>query len=187
MDTPGDLLPHEVAEGIKNAPLKAAVRGLHPLILTIGHSSMKLEDFLVLLVEHGVRRLVDVRSTPYSKYRPQFNKDSLRVACAKVGIHYHWYGRILGGRNTIAPSDTEFRHGMDQILKMAEDRQTPAMMCSELDPAKCHRAYKLAAYLHRYDTEPVIKHITRDGLVDSMELEDSLPVSWLDNHFGGEH
>ena len=57
-------------------------------LYTIGHSTQKEDEFFRKLKENGVTILVDVRSTPYSKFAPQFNKDYLEEAARKKGITY---------------------------------------------------------------------------------------------------
>src|SRR5690242_7307986 len=67
-----------------------------PLILTIGHSTRTLAEFIHLLKVHGVSRVMDVRTVPRSRHNPQFNKDSLPQELKKAGIGYiHLPG--LGG------------------------------------------------------------------------------------------
>ena len=67
-----------------------------PLVLTIGHSTRTLEEFIHLLQANGVTCVVDVRTIPRSRHNPQFNKDSLHGSLEKAGIKYvHMTG--LGG------------------------------------------------------------------------------------------
>lgn len=67
-----------------------------PLVLTIGHSTRTLDEFIALLKAHAVTWLVDVRTVPRSRHNPQFNKDSLPDSIKKAGVGYvHMPG--LGG------------------------------------------------------------------------------------------
>ena len=67
-----------------------------PLVMTIGHSTHTLEEFISLLQAHGATRVVDVRTVPRSRHNPQFNQDSLPQELKKVGLGYvHLPG--LGG------------------------------------------------------------------------------------------
>jgi uncharacterized protein (DUF488 family) len=59
-----------------------------PVILTIGHSTRTLEEFIGLLKTNGVTRIVDVRTVPRSRHNPQFNKDSLPEELKKAGLGY---------------------------------------------------------------------------------------------------
>ncbi|MDP2267690.1 MAG: DUF488 domain-containing protein, partial [Deltaproteobacteria bacterium] len=52
-------------------------------VLTIGHSIHPIEKFIELLTIHGITALCDVRSSPYSRFTPQFNRESLKTELAK--------------------------------------------------------------------------------------------------------
>src|ERR1035438_7847091 len=68
----------------KGAPKKEAL----PLVMTIGHSTRTLEEFIGLLQAHAVSLVVDVRTLPRSRHNPQFNKDSLPGELKKAGLGY---------------------------------------------------------------------------------------------------
>ena len=126
-------------------------------IYTVGHGNRTLEDLIQLLEGAGVDTLVDVRAQPRSTHNPQFNDDSLRAACGRHGLTYHWAGRQLGGmRAALADSphvaleagrrgfadhmDTEaFKKGAAQLQQLAA-RGMCAILCAERDPSRCHRA-----------------------------------------------
>ena len=67
-------------------------------VLTVGHSNHGPDVFVALLRKHGVDVVVDVRSAPYSRYLPHFNKDFLHEALAGAGIRYEFKGKELGGQ-----------------------------------------------------------------------------------------
>ena len=67
-------------------------------LYTIGHSNMPVEEFLALLSQHGITVLVDVRSAPYSRYVPQFNKANLQGLSRQHHLDYRFAGEWLGGR-----------------------------------------------------------------------------------------
>lgn len=67
-------------------------------VLTIGHSNHDPRVFLDLLRQHGPQTLVDVRSAPYSRYAPHFNRGSLDALLNDASIRYIWAGDTLGGR-----------------------------------------------------------------------------------------
>ena len=78
-------------------------------IYTIGHSNHEWRDFLVLLHQYGIEMLVDVRSAPYSRYSPQFNRELLAPSLEAEGIGYAFAGEYLGGR----PKDPDcYREGV---------------------------------------------------------------------------
>ncbi len=130
----------------------------HP-IFTIGHSNHALEDFLALLVEHGITAVTDVRSAPYSRFNPQFNRDALAAALKVRNVDYLYLGRELGGR----PDDPAcyeggriryervartggFREGIARVVDAAATRRM-ALMCAEKEPLDCHRTLLVARAL----------------------------------------
>lgn len=162
-------------------------------IYTIGHSNQTFESFLGLLQRHGVTVLVDVRSAPFSRFAPHFNKDNLILELRDRRIEYRFAGDYLGGRpddpdlyrDGVVPQGhadylslvdypavaktTRFREGIDKALMLAETG-TVALMCSEEDPMRCHRHHLIAQAL--IDSEVRVLHIRRDG-----KLEEALPLA----------
>ena len=142
-------------------------------ILTIGHSNHSLERFVALLAEHRVTAVADVRSAPYSRFRPHFNRDALAAALKTHGIDYAFLGRELGGR----PDDPtcynggrvdyermartgSFRDGVDRVIDGAA-RHRMALMCAEKEPLDCHRTLLVARVLD--DAGVAVAHILADG------------------------
>jgi len=147
-------------------------------IYTVGHSSHTAEHFLALLAQHGVQALVDTRSAPYSRYSPQFDRETLKDLAAGGGIKYLWLGDVVGGRpreescydaegrvlyGRVA-QQAEFREAIERIKRGAED-YTVALLCSEEDPAHCHRRLLISRVLLGEGAE--ITHIRGDGSLDS--------------------
>ena len=149
-------------------------------VYTIGHSSHTSEQFVELLRRHGIRRIVDVRSAPYSKYTPQFNKGELENALRAAGVEYDYRGRELGGKpaedtlHTLGgspdyekiASQPEFRRGLRSVIERFADGDT-ALMCSEGDPMACHREKLLAAALRAEGVD--VLHILPDGSIRRQE------------------
>jgi uncharacterized protein (DUF488 family) len=127
-----------------------------PPILTIGHSTRPLEEWLGLLQENGVEALLDVRRYPASRRHPQFNRDALERSLPESAIDYVWMPE-LGGRRTPRQDsrntawrnagfrgyadymETEpFQRAIGQLLRRAEQRRT-AIMCAERAWQQCHR------------------------------------------------
>ena len=69
-----------------------------PVIWTIGHSNHTFEHFAALLETEGVEVVVDVRSYPYSRIAPHFNREDLDAALRRAGTRYLYFGEELGGR-----------------------------------------------------------------------------------------
>ncbi len=166
-------------------------------LYTIGHSRHPIDKFIQLLVDHRIEVLVDVRSTPFSRFNPQFNKNTLQQALEKQHITYIYAGVELGGRPKdpacykqhaipSKPSDTLnevdypevmkrpwFLNGIQQLLDIV-GKHSSAIMCSEEDPAKCHRHHLIANHLMTTHPEVKILHIRGDGnLVDAKSLLNS--------------
>jgi uncharacterized protein (DUF488 family) len=70
------------------------------VVLTVGHSTRPLVEFIALLAVHSVSRLIDVRTVPRSRHNPQFNRDTLPAALEIAGIHYAHVAGLGGFRHT---------------------------------------------------------------------------------------
>jgi uncharacterized protein (DUF488 family) len=107
-------------------------------IYTIGHSNKTTEEFIQKLKEKGIGLVVDVRSSPYSRYCPHFNGKIIKSSLKKRGIEYEWAGDRLGGLR-------ENKNQSEKMQKIAERCGSVkiALMCSESDPKKCHRGTDL--------------------------------------------
>jgi uncharacterized protein (DUF488 family) len=144
-------------------------------IFTIGHSNHSSEDFLQLLRQHSIACLVDLRSQPYSRYNPQFNRETLAAVLHSAGIQYADFGTTLGGRpddptlydpgserpNYSRQRQTElYQSGLQRLLQQAATTKT-AIMCSEGDPNDCHRTWLITPSL--IDAGVIVQHILPDG------------------------
>src|SRR5262245_18069055 len=86
-------------------------------IYTIGHSTLSLRAFLSALKANGVSAVADVRSVPYSRVNPAFNRDPLKRELNACGLRYVFLGKELGGR----PTDPScYENGRASYSKMAE-------------------------------------------------------------------
>jgi len=145
--------------------------------LTIGHSSHTLERFMALLQQYRVTALADVRSMPYSRFSPQFNRTPLKEHLSENGIRYVFLGRELGAR----PEDPScYIDGRVQYRKLAQtalfmsgiERVTQgaakyriALMCAERDPLDCHRTLLIGRAL--VDLFVQVDHVLSDGSLES--------------------
>ncbi|MDJ0659105.1 MAG: DUF488 domain-containing protein [Crocosphaera sp.] len=154
-------------------------------LFTIGHSNLDIKDFIYLLNQHNVTALADIRSSPYSRYVSQFNKENLQNSLLNVGIKYVFLGEELGARTkdrscyvegkavyeNIAKTDL-FAKGIERIKKGSESYNI-ALMCAEKDPITCHRAVLVCQHLKVLPLD--INHILQDGCLESHEdLENRL-------------
>ncbi len=143
-------------------------------IYTIGHGDASFTDVEALLARHLVQTLIDVRSQPYSRHAPDFNREPLARLAAAAGLGYRWMGDRLGGRPTapdlldaagapdwqrLAATPT-FRAGVAEAAELARGGRT-AVLCAERDPTHCHRALLLAP---AFEAEGLhVAHILADG------------------------
>ena len=67
------------------------------IVFTVGHSNHSIEYFLNLLSDNQITALGDVRSTPYSRFNPQFNREQLAASINERSIKYVYLGHQLGG------------------------------------------------------------------------------------------
>jgi uncharacterized protein (DUF488 family) len=154
-------------------------------IFTIGHSNHTIEQFILLLKQHQITALVDVRSMPYSRYNQQYNKEKLQGELNKNNIEYRFFGKELGARSEnpncyignkavyekIARTE-EFLSGLERVKK-GLNQYNIALMCAEKDPINCHRAILISRYLKKKEIE--ILHILPNGQLESQtELEKRL-------------
>ena len=127
------------------------------VILTIGHSTRPIDEFIRLLHAHGVTLLVDVRTVPRSRHNPQFNKDSLPVSLGKAGVRYVHMASLGGLRRARSDSvnaawrnasfrgyadymqTPEFDEALEELIELSQ-RNRLAIMCSEAVPWRCHRS-----------------------------------------------
>jgi uncharacterized protein (DUF488 family) len=146
-----------------------------PAILSIGHSNHSPDGFLALLAGAGVEMIADVRSTPYSRRQPQFNKPALAHTLAEAGIAYLFLGRELGGR----PTDPDlFSDGIADFERMAQSSAFQSgivrlkaetewlrlcLMCAEKDPRDCHRCLLVGRALTAEGVE--VRHVLGDGTI----------------------
>jgi len=174
------------SSGLEKAQIKEGngVSGLY----TIGHGSVPVEYLIKVLKENEITTVVDVRSTPFSRHNPQFNRPELAVAFYKEKIRYFYGGKYLGGIGKGCPSIATdgFISHMNKVIAMAETENV-SLMCSERNPIECHRAMKLTAYVNQFAPELLPQHITKEGLVDATALQHTMPKKWFWHEFGGNY
>jgi uncharacterized protein (DUF488 family) len=154
-------------------------------LFTIGHSVHTIDKFIELLKNHHINALCDVRSSPYSRFTPQFNRESLKEQISKHRIHYIYLGAELGPRSSdptcyengkviykrLAEKEI-FQQGLDRLQKGIETYRI-SLVCAEKDPLTCHRMLLICRNLRRDDI--LIRHIQEDGsLEDNKDTEKRL-------------
>ncbi len=126
-------------------------------VLTVGHSTRAIAEFVSLLRAHRVTQLLDVRTVPRSRHNPQFNADALPAALAAASIDYA-HAAALGGLRPTHPDSAnrgwrnlsfrgyadhmqsaEFQDALAGLIELAKHDRV-ALMCAEAVPWRCHRS-----------------------------------------------
>ena len=157
-------------------------------IYTVGHSIYEADDFVQLLKNNNINTIVDVRSTPYSKFASQYNKESLHQHLKQNGICYIFMGDMLGARyedkdllfkdgsvNFKKVQDTKiFQDGITRLDKGITKGYNISLMCSEKEAFDCHRFGLISEYISKNLTDVEIKHIYPDKILSQKDLENQL-------------
>lgn len=151
-------------------------------IYSIGHGNKKIEDFIKELDSFEIEYLLDIRSKPFSKWSPQFNKAPLEIELKKHGINYVYIGDQLGG----LPDDSScydhngkvvydilkekdyFKEGLKRLITANEKKINLAIMCSEANPQECHRTKLIGQELLKNQIS--LNHIVAPSKCKSQEL-----------------
>ncbi|MEO6861018.1 MAG: DUF488 domain-containing protein [Microcoleus sp.] len=147
-------------------------------LFTIGHSNLSIEAFLFRLQQHGITAVADVRSHPFSRYLPHFNKPEITASLSMAGIQYVFLGKELGARpEDLSCYDTGgkalyervaatplFAAGIQRLLNGAANYKI-SLMCAEKDPMTCHRTILVCHKLKEFNLQ--INHILSDGDLES--------------------
>lgn len=147
------------------------------VVFTVGHSTHRQAVFFSLLEQHGLTAICDVRSTPYSRFNPQFDRETLERTLAARGIEYQFLGKELGARSEdpacyqggkaqyrrIAQTEL-FQSGLKRVLRGMNDHRI-ALMCAEKEPVECHRTILVARHLTALGV--AVEHIHADGRLES--------------------
>lgn len=154
-----------------------------PTLLTIGHSDHELPAFIDLATRHGISAIADVRSQPYSRLHPQFNREPLSEILHRRGVSYVFLGKELGARRVereayrgrqaaydLVARLPAFRQGLDRVRKGMVTHRV-ALLCAEKDPLTCHRTILVCRQLRG---EPIdIAHVLEDGSLETAEQAES--------------
>ena len=148
-------------------------------VLTIGHSTHSAEAFLALLRQHDVEAVADVRSSPFSRFNPQFNRVPLEQFLKVNGSRYVFLGKELGARSddrscydhgrvqySRLAQTALFQSGLDRVLQGAAKYRV-ALMCAEKEPLECHRTLLVAKALAARGQK--VLHIHADGHLETHE------------------
>ena len=155
-------------------------------VFTIGYSGyhQDLLRFVADLKNHGIDVVADVRTSPYSKYAAEFNRDELGVFLQANGIKYVFMGRELGARPTdrgcyvngaveydVILASAAFCSGLDRIEDGMRKGYVIALMCAEKDPIDCHRNILVAHALAARGVQ--VRHLVQLAPGEGAVAEDS--------------
>lgn len=149
-------------------------------VFTIGYSGFLFEDFIRVLKYYHINSVIDVRSQPYSKIHPEYNKEQLSSALRGVRIYYKNYRKEFGARQldpflypngyldfTLFSKTTPFQEGMDRIINAMPLGYRFVFLCSEKDPITCHRCIMVARSFYQRNIE--VKNILSDCTFETQE------------------
>ena len=146
-------------------------------LFTIGHTNHT----------HEINYVLDVRSTPYSKFTDQFNKELISQVLKRNGINYFYMGKLFGARQEDRSLYTsegyldfektreseQFKTGLQSVIKGLNEGNNITLMCTEKDPFDCHRTIMVSRGFELEGIE--VQHIHEDGHLESQkEINDRL-------------
>lgn len=123
-------------------------------IYTIGYGAREIEAFVAVLGTYKIKFLLDVRSKPYSRFKPDFSKHAFESHLQAHNIRYIFMGDALGGQ----PDDPScydeegkviydkvsqksfFLQGIERVRQAWQKDLPVVLMCSEGKPEMCHRS-----------------------------------------------
>lgn len=167
-----------------------------PTLHTIGYGARTLDQLLAALKASRIEYVLDVRTSPYSKFKPEFSREPLEAALKAGGIHYVFMGDTLGGQPRDPDCYTDgkvdydkvrqqdlFKSGLERLRKAHEQHVRAALLCSEGRPEQCHRSKMIGEALAAAGIP--VRHIDEDGLpLTQTQVMDRLTGGQFDL-FGG--
>jgi uncharacterized protein (DUF488 family) len=145
-------------------------------LYTIGHSTHLVQRCIELLAMHTISAIADVRSSPFSRFNPQFNREPFQRDLRAAHIEYVFMGKELGARSPfpqcyidgkvqfdlVAKTDL-FKKGLERLEKGIDSFRT-CLLCAEKDPLQCHRTILVCRHLRGRGVR--IRHILEDGSIE---------------------
>lgn len=149
-------------------------------VYTVGHSTHPVERFVQLLMRHEITAVADVRSQPYSRMTPQFNREFIKTKLKDAGIAYVFLGKELGARTSDETCyqngkvrygqlarTTLFQEGLSRVEQGLLNFRI-ALMCAEKDPLTCHRSILVCRHLS--ERQLTVNHILEDSRLETQEM-----------------
>ncbi len=146
----------------------------HQTVYSVGYGNLELPKLVDLLKQHEIEYLIDVRSSPYSRFNPNYSRAPLEASLRRDGIRYVFMGDLLGG----LPDDADcyvdgkvdydlveqrpqFQRGIERLCKASSLGHRVCLFCSEAAPSRCHRSKLIGQVLVARDVP--VEHILHDG------------------------
>lgn len=162
------------------------------ILYTVGHSQHNVEYFIDMLRKCNINYVLDVRSTPYSQFAENYNREKIKVSLRGANIEYSFMGNFFGARPEDralyskegyldfekARNSTKFQSGVNNVIKGIQAGNNITLMCTEKDPMECHRAIMVARTFFERGIE--VQHILADG---SLQSHDVLNQKLIDLYF----
>lgn len=152
------------------------------MIYTIGHSNITQESLIEILDQFKIKIVVDIRSSPYSKFVPQFNRENIKKIFKKENMRYIFLGDYIGGKPKhkkyyengkvnydLIRESAHYKEGIDRIIELNKNKDI-VLMCSEEDPYSCHRHNLITQTLLKNGLEVI--HIRGKGKTDKITKRD---------------
>jgi uncharacterized protein (DUF488 family) len=147
---------------------------------SIGHSNHAPDRFVDLLRNAAVTAVADVRSQPFSRWLPQYNRPELERLLRQHDLGYAFLGDSLGGRPQLPSlydddgrvdyervrATAAFQRGLGQLIEALADHRV-ATLCAEEDPLDCHRGLMIGPALIERGIAPI--HLRGNGEQESTE------------------
>ena len=162
-------------------PAALAPDGTIP-IYTIGYGARSVEALIAVLQANDIAYLIDVRTAPYSRYKPEFSRDALETALARHAIRYIFMGDTLGGRPDAPDCYVDgrvdyakvaekafYRHGIARLQAAFAQQRRIVLLCSEGKPEQCHRSKLIGETLSALAI-PVLHIDEEDRLLTQAEV-----------------
>ncbi|MFZ2422938.1 MAG: DUF488 domain-containing protein [Anaerolineae bacterium] len=137
-------------------------------IYTIGYGARSVEALLAVLQTWQIAFVIDIRSAPYSRFKPEFSKESLAREIERRHIRYLYMGDLLGGRPAdpacyrdgkvdydLVKQTAAYQEGIGRLCRAFAQQRRVVLLCSEGRPEECHRSKLIGESLTSLDI-PVI-------------------------------
>ena len=163
-------------------------------IYTLGHSNYPFDKFIELLKKYDINCVVDIRSTPYSKYNTQYNKEFLHETLKNLGYTYIYKADEFGAKRKTKVSyndegyadfdkvilEDEFKRGIERLKVGCSKNYKIVLLGAMQEPIRCHRAILLGKELIKAGFD--VKHIMHEGdLKVQSELEEQLLEKYFED------